>query len=412
MLKLTAAVHSTSDYRMPGGANPALNAVYYLYAVYLDTLQDLYKFPLIIDDMPMDNDPRKMFIGGLLLQRPSLLLLGETLYAGFGGICDAFNYTGAVVAVNLGSRAIYRWATQAGNDSLYTDDWTKRHGGGAGGVWQAGMGLASDGKDVYFTIDNGGGVVVNSSVETIPVPGKTHLDILFDSVARVTLDDQEGGKGVQLVDWFRPFDYQAGEESRRQGIGSAGFAILDEAAFSTPQAKRIGVATSRNSKMYVQDLDNLGGYRQGRNGSDGVLQTIHLDGEVVGGIGSYPLEGGYIYANPGNAPLAAYKFTANTTTSSQPFTLAGKSLGANSHGVGVGIPTVTSNQGKPGSGIVWITEPKKGLLAFKAVPENGTLVELKLPKVEGAYKYGRAVFGDGRVYVVDGQGRLIALGAK
>ena len=355
--------------------------------------------------MPMDNDARKMFLGGLVEQRPSLLLLGEVLYAGFGGMCDAFNYTGSVVVVNLGTRAIYRWATQAGPTSLYTDDWTLRHGGGASGIWQAGMGLASDGKDVYFTIDSGGGSV-GLNVSSAPVSGKTHLDILSESVTRIALDE-ESGKGVQLVDWFRPFDYQA---HQGQGIGSSGFAILDE-AFSAPQAKRLGVATSKNSKMYLHDLDTLGGYRQGRNGSDGVLQTIHLDGEVYGGIGSYPLEGGYIYFNPGNAPLAAYKFTPSTN-SSQLFTLAGKSSASNPHLVGVGIPTVTSNQGKPGSGIVWVTEPEKGLLAFKAVPENGTLVELKLPKVEGTNKYGRPAFGDGRVYVVDGQGRLIALGAK
>ncbi|KAF1851815.1 uncharacterized protein K460DRAFT_274878 [Cucurbitaria berberidis CBS 394.84] len=393
------------DYRVPGGAKPPLNAVYYLYAVYLETLQDLYKFPLIIDDMPADNDPRKMFLGGLVLQRPSLLLLGDMLYAGFGGLCDAFNYTGSVVAVNLASRNIYRWTTQAGPQSQYTDDWTLWHGGGAGGIWQAGMGLASDGKDVYFTIDNGA-EIRGSNISTAPVPGRTHLDILSESVTRVTLDE-ESGKGIQLVDWFRPFDYQA---HNGQDIGSGGFAVLDE-AFLTPQKKRIGIATSKNSKLYVHDLDNLGGYRQGRNASDGVLQTIHLDGEVFGGIGFYPLEGGYIYVNPGNAPLAAYKFTPSSN-SSQLFTLAGKSSASGPHRGSVGIPTITSNQGKPGSGIVWVTEPEKGLLAFKAVPENGTLVELKLPKVQGANEYGRPVFGDGRVYIVDGQGRLIALGVK
>lgn len=396
------------DYRIPGGAKPALNAVYYLYAVYMDTLEDLYKFPLMIDDEPADNDPRKIFIGGLVLQRPSLLLLGDVLYAGFGGMCDAFNYTGSVVAVNLASRKIYRWTTQAGPASGYTDDWTAWHGGGAGGIWQAGMGLASDGKDVFFTIDNGGGSVdVNGS--TAPVSGKTHLDVLSESVTRITLDE-ESGKGIQLVDWFKPFDYQA---DQGQDIGSGGISILDE-AFSGAGGKRLGVATSKNSKMYVHDLDNLGGYRQGGNGSDGVLQTIHLDGEVFGGIGSYPLEGGYIYVNPGNAQLSAYAYTGSTNTSgsTQLFKLAGKSSGTNPHWGGVGIPTVTSNQGKPGSGIVWVTEPEKGLLAFKAVPENGTLVELRLPKVEGANKYGRPVFGDGRVYVVDGKGRLIALGAK
>lgn len=82
---------SCRDYRVPGGAAPSLNAVAYLYAVYLDTLQDLYKFPLYVDDVPADNDVRKVFLGGLVLQRPALLLLGDVLYAGFGGLCDAFN---------------------------------------------------------------------------------------------------------------------------------------------------------------------------------------------------------------------------------------------------------------------------------------------------------------------------------
>jgi hypothetical protein len=372
--------------------------VYYLYGVYLNTLQDLYKFPLLIDDLPHDNDARKMFLGGLVLQQSSLLLLGDMLYAGFGGICDAFNYTGSIVAVNLGSRSIYRWATQAGPDSQYTNDWTLRHGGGAGGIWQAGVGLASDGKDVFFTIDNGGG-----SNSTLPTSGKTHLDVLSESVARITLNE-ENGLGVQLVDWFRPFDHQG------QSLGSGGFAVLDE-AFKTANGKRISVATSKNMKMYIQDLDNLGGYRQGLNGSDGVLQTIHVDGEVFGGIGSYPLEGGYIYVNPSNAPLAAYAFTPSSNGSAL-FTLAGKSSIMNRHLDGVGTPTVTSNQGKAGSGIVWVTDVDKGLLAYKAVPVNGSLVEIPLPIVEGAMKYGRPVFGDGRVYVIDGIGRLVVLGAK
>jgi hypothetical protein len=84
----------------------------------------------------------------------------------------------------------------------------------------------------------------------------------------------------------------------------------------------------------------------------------------------------------------------------------------NRHLDGVGTPTVTSNQGKAGSGIVWVTDVDKGLLAYKAVPVNGSLVEIPLPIVEGALKYGRPVFGDGRVYVIDGTGRLVVLGAK
>jgi hypothetical protein len=364
--------------------------------VYLPTLEDLYKFPLIIDDVPHDNDPRKMFIGGLVLQRPSLLLLGDMLYAGFGGICDAYNYTGSVVAVNLASRSIYRWATQAGPESQYTDDWMVKGGGGAAGIWQAGAGLASDGKDVFFAVDRSS----DANEPTSPISGKTHTDSVSSSIARITLNE-ENGLSVQLVDWFKPTDSQADD------IGSGAFAILDE-AFKTADGKRIGISTSKK-KLYVQDVIDLGGYRQGPNGSDSVLQIIGLDGEVFGGIGSYPLEGGYVYVNTAGVPLAAYAFTPSANDS-QLFTLIGKSGDALSNGVGT--PTVTSNQGKPGSGIVWITDVEKGLRAYKAVPVNGSLVEIPLPKLDGTMKNSRPVFGDGRVYMIDGKGNLVALGTR
>ncbi|KAI0572754.1 hypothetical protein Alg130_10364 [Pyrenophora tritici-repentis] len=393
------------DYREQGGAYPPLNSVYYLYGVYLDTLQDLYKYPMVIDGQPSDNDARKIFLGGLVLQRPALLLLGDVLYAGFGGLCDAFNYTGSIVAVNLATQSTYTWTTQAGNASLYTNDWTSWHGGGAGGIWQAGMGLSSNGKDVFFTIDNGGGST-STTFDTAPRSGHFPLTVLSETVARVTLSE-DSGLGIQLVDFFRPSDWQ---QDSGEDIGSGGFGLLDAAVFRSHDGARIGVATSTNPKLYVTRVDDLGGYLQGGNGTtDGILQTIPLDGEVFGGIASFPLEGGYIYVNPGNTGLSAYAFTQNSTSSSL-FSFVGKASLVNGHWGGSGLPTVTSYKGKPGTGIIWATDVQQGLRAYRAVPVNGSLVELPLPKVEGAVRFGRPVFGDGKVFVVDGTGRLIAMG--
>jgi hypothetical protein len=385
---------------MPGGATPPLNSIYYFYAVYLDGLGDVYKFPLLIDDAPADNDPRKIFLGGLVLQRPSLLAVGDVIYAGFGGLCDAFNYTGTLVAININTRAINRWATQGGPASPWTSDWTKRHGGGAGGIWQSGMGLSSDGQDVFFTVANSGSPDANTP--RTPIPGKSPQDAVFASTVRISLTDA----GVQLLDFFRPSDFLSTAD---RALGSSAVSILDPAVFTTSAASRIGVATSRR-EMYVQDLDELGGYRTGGNGSDAVLQTIGLEGEVFGGIGSYPLEGGYVYVNPGNASLAAYRFNPSAGNASTAlFALAGRAAASDAH-LGGGIPTVTSRNGEPGSGIVWVTDVERGLLAYRAVPVEGRVVELVLPRVEGAVQFGRPVFGDGRVYVVDGKGRLVALG--
>lgn len=392
------------DYRVPGGAASPLNGVYYFYAVYLEGLGDVYKYPLLIDDIPADNDPRKLFLGGLVLQRPSLLAVGDIIYAGFGGLCDAFNYTGTLVAININTRWINRWSTQGGPASAWTDDWTKWHGGGAGGIWQSGMGLASDGQDVFFSVDNGGGSL-DANASSSPIPGRSHQDILSESVVRISLNDM----GVQLQDFFRPHDYQS---DAGQDIGSGGVSLLDSSVFNTSTAASIGLTTSRNSKMYVLDLGNMGGYRTGTNGTDNVLQTVYLPGEVFGGIGTYPFEGGYIYVNPSNAPLTAYHWDPSFSTLDSPaphLSIIGKSSASNLHRGG--IPTVTSHDGKPGSGIVWVTDVEKGLFAYKASPVNGSLVNIALPKIEGAVRYGRPVFGNGKVYVVDGRGRLVALGA-
>lgn len=268
------------------------------------------------------------------------------------------------------------------------------------------MGLASDDKDIYFSID-AGSVLTDVNNYSSPTPGRSHPDILSNSAVRVSLNDS----GIQLMDFFRPYDYQS---NAGLDIGSSGISLLNPTAFHTSTAARIGISTGRHSNMYVLDLDNLGGYRTGTNGTNSVLQTVRLPGGIFGGVGSYHLENGYLYVNPGNSPLMAYRWSPSldSSNSSTPLLeIAGTSSTSNLHRIGVGIPTVTSFNEQTGSGIVWITDVERGLLAYKAVPVNDTLIEIALPKVEGALRFGRPVFGDGKVYVVDGKDRLVALGA-
>ena len=40
------------------------------------------------------------FVGGTVLNRPGLAMIGNTVVGGFGGHCDNFNYTGMLVAVS------------------------------------------------------------------------------------------------------------------------------------------------------------------------------------------------------------------------------------------------------------------------------------------------------------------------
>lgn len=45
-------------------------------------------------------DTDRYFIGGTVLQRPSLSMINGVVIGGFGGHCDLFNYTGMLVAVS------------------------------------------------------------------------------------------------------------------------------------------------------------------------------------------------------------------------------------------------------------------------------------------------------------------------
>ena len=52
------------------------------------------------------------------------------------------------------------------------------------------------------------------------------------------------------------------------------------------------------------------------------------------------------------------------------------------------------------------------MLLYKAILVNGSLVEITLPVIDGATRYSRPVFGQGKIRSFDRKGVLIALGAK
>ena len=79
-----------------------------------------------------------------------------------------------------------------------------------------------------------------------------------------------------------------------------------------------------------------------------VIQTIINGNSLFSGIGSYPLEGGYIYYNPTGDLLYCYQFGYDGSGNPL-FTLAGKSA---STFAGKSVPTITSLNGQAGTAIV------------------------------------------------------------
>lgn len=143
------------NYRVAGNTGVP-NGVYYFHGVYLDTLQDVPGFPILIDGSVADNDASDFFVGGVVLQRPSLVQVGNYVYGGFGGHCDLFNYTGLVVGIDVVNKNIAaQWAVSVGPLVPHSGNLLQNGAGGEGGVWQSGVGLSTDGSRLFFATGNG-----------------------------------------------------------------------------------------------------------------------------------------------------------------------------------------------------------------------------------------------------------------
>ncbi|KAF3924542.1 hypothetical protein ABW21_db0206237 [Orbilia brochopaga] len=389
-----------------GATQGTANGKYRFHAIDINspTLADISGYPIMIDGSIADNDPGIHFFGGVQLQRPSLLYRGGVIYAGFGSHCDKFNFTGAIIGVNVASKQVVTyWSTeirpwlQPGG----LNDWTVSTG--QGGIWMGGTGLSSDsGSRFFFSTGNGKG---KQAQQGQSLDGKSvQIGTLGEAVVNLRIGSD--GK-VALQDWFQPYDY-ALFDNNDEDLGSAGVMLLDTGTFKGTGVSKMAVTYGKNAYMYVLNADNLGGFGNGPGGGDKVIQTINTGASTFGGSGSYPLDGGYIYFVPSTTPIQAYKLGFKADGTPQ-FSFAGAS--ANAISGRIGPPTITSYRGQGGTGIVWVADNNAGLVAFKAVPENGVLVQLSTPPTGGLNKFQRPAFGDGTVYVTNSNGKVMCLGS-
>ena len=215
---------------------------------------------------------------------------------------------------------------------------------------------------------------------------------------------------VSLSDFFIPSNYLA-LDSDDADVGSGGLTLLDPSTFNGSGISKMAATVSKGGVVYIMNADNLGGFQEGPGQTDAIIQTIDSGDTIFGAVGSYPLEGGFIYFTPVCSPTFVYSLGLSTT-GLPIFTLAGQTNETSKCAPGTGLPTVTTFKGQAGTAILWSTDLDAGLRAWYAVPENdGVMHTINLPQIPGINKYARPAFGDGRVYVADSNGTLYCLGA-
>ncbi len=235
------------------------------------------------------------------LNRPGLLLANGIVYAAFASHCDAGAYHGWILGYSYdGTRFQQVLAYNVSPD------------GSQGGIWQAGVGLSSDGTSIYVVAGNG---------STNPSAGSLDLS---ESVFRMRISD------YSVQDYWIPSAYSS---------LNAADADLSSGAVLLPH--NILATGSKDGRVYLLDTANLGKF----SSTDKILQTLTTPGKASGGRGH--VHGGAIYYNlpagggervflwPEDSPLMQYTLNATSRT------LGGL--------VTDPIPTATFTPGHPGA---------------------------------------------------------------
>ena len=251
------------------------------HAINTEDLSERPNFPVDMEGTVARNNPVRSFNGGIHHQRPALLHYGNFIYAGFGSHCVKFNFTGWIMGWDKTTgEVIERFATQGEGVLPKTE---------GAGVWMSGGGLASDDAgSMFFATGNG----YASQLDSIPVNGRNPPTSLEEAAVHMTIG--EDGK-LKVADFFMPFE-KVELDGADKDLGTSPLQILPS-EYSCGDIRRMGVITGKSGKTYWLNLDDMGGYRNGPNKQDRVIQTHQNENSVYAGAGVYPLEGGYIYIN-------------------------------------------------------------------------------------------------------------------
>jgi hypothetical protein len=180
-----------------------------------------------------DGNGNVLFNPKVQNNRPGLLLLKGDVYIGFASHCDKFRYFGWVLAYDsqtLGQKSVFCTTPDGPLDV------EKRNP--KGGIWQSGMGLASDGSFIYCTTGNG-----HFNADT---GGRDY----GDSVLKLSLD-------LKLVSSFTEND-NVELNVADLDFGAGGVLVVPD-----PQAgpaANILVTGGKTGDIFVLDRNRLGGF--------------------------------------------------------------------------------------------------------------------------------------------------------
>lgn len=361
---------------------------WYVHALNAVTGHERSGWPVRVAGAPT-NDPTRPFNGYTAMQRPGLLLMGGSVYAGFASNCDIGPYVGYLLGVNTTSRKQTLWSTEAGTAN------------GQAGIWMSGGGLVSD-RPGRIILSTGNG-------DSPPVgPGNLPPSHLGDSVVQLRVMPD----GTMVPQQFFSPSNADTLNAHDTDLGSGAPTVLPPLYFGTRLHPHLMVQPGKDGRVFLLDRDNLGGRSAG---ADQVLGTVALWGGVWGHMATWGGDGGYVYVVEATKPnrLLALKYGA-TPAGLPTLSKAGASVAT--FGYSSGSPVVTSTGTNPGSAVVWVEQSAGSygtghLYAYRAVPVGGVLKPLlSVPLPLGAMTKFQVPATDGNHVYVGTNGHLFIFG--
>ncbi|OAG03405.1 WSC-domain-containing protein [Paraphaeosphaeria sporulosa] len=377
-----------------------LNGRYWQHAVHTEELSEVTGWPIPLDGTVFRNNPNRMFLGGNQHSRTGAIIVGDYLYTGYASHCIQYNYTGAIIGFNKKTgKIVEAFATEGGPEPNIVK---------GGGIWMSGGGLSYDGRgSMYFATGNGYASQLKASGNA--VPGRSPPSSLEEAAVNAKINDDGT---LTIIDFFMPYEKVALDGADRD-LGTTPLVLLPSTTFNCPNHRRIGVVTGKSGKTYFLNLDDLGGYQQGPNNGDNVIQVYQNENSVYAGAGMIPLGGGYVYVPVTQFKTHVFKFSCDELGNAT-FSLVSDTPDLNAYILGTGAATVTTMNDQDGTGLLWISDVQGyGLRIYDPIPpaNGGPLTSLRNFSIPGVTKFSHPVFGDGRVYISTNQGYLYGFGS-
>ena len=390
----TGIVYLTT--RTETGKGGLANAHWELQALSSTTGKEATGFPVTIKGTPYDT-PGVAFNQAYALQRTALLLLNGIVYMGFASDCDLTPYRGIVVGVSTTTHAITTmWSDESGIGTNQNSQ---------AGIWQSGGGLVSDEPSrIVLTTSNG--------ISPQPAPSNRPPKTLSESVIALTV----GSNGrITPTQFFAPSN-AANLDANDEDLGAGGPMALPTTDFGTKKHPHLLVQVGKDGRIFLVDADDMGGFEQGANHGNAVLQTLGPFGGVWGHPAAYGGQGGWVYVlESGGGVLRALSYGLNGSGVPK---LSSSGTSAAHFGYTSGSPLVTSDGTTAGKALVWVVDSNGGtgsggrLLAYSAIPKSGTLPLLWSAPIGTATKFAVPTAWEGRIYVGTRDGHLLAFGSS